>query len=67
VIQYIGDLTFVDGILTPPASWNRVDFAEPEPQEIALSFGECCECGATIGRGDPMLCDECINALPEGF
>lgn len=62
MIFAIGDLTFRAGVLEPPASWNRVAFPELErAEEIALTFGECCECGATIGAGDPMLCDECAS------
>lgn len=57
----IGDLHFEGGVLTPPASWNRVQFPEAEPVEAPLTFGECVGCGATIGAGEPMTCDDCAG------
>jgi hypothetical protein len=55
---YVGDLTFRDGVLTPPASWAHVDFAEVEREE-PFAWAECETCGATIGAGEATSCDEC--------
>lgn len=67
MIVYVGDLSFDRGVMTPAASWAHVALPEPveiEPEE-PLAFGECEGCGATIGTGEPMLCDECVDAIAE--
>lgn len=61
MILYVGDLTFKDGMLTPPASWNAVEFAAPLELEAEepITWGECERCGVTIGAGEATVCDEC--------
>lgn len=60
MIVYIGDLRFERGMMTPAASWAHVALPEAEaPEEVPLTFGECEGCGATIGAGEPMRCEEC--------
>ena len=42
---------------TPPRWAEVVEIVE----ELPLTFGDCELCGATIGEGVPMICDECIS------
>ena len=38
------------------------DFLCGDPcHEAPLTWGECEGCGATIGAGEPMRCDECAS------
>lgn len=38
MIVFAGDLTFIDGVLTPPASWNRVEFPAAPDIDWAAEF-----------------------------
>jgi hypothetical protein len=55
---------FHDLTTAPANGWAHVDFGDDDTSvlvEVPLTFGDCELCGALIGTGDPMICDECVN------